>query len=40
MRGLVLTPRFERAFRRFVRKNPALQILIETALRRMADNRS
>jgi len=38
MRELVLTPRFERAFRRLVRKNPALQPQIETALRRMADN--
>jgi mRNA-degrading endonuclease YafQ of YafQ-DinJ toxin-antitoxin module len=33
---LVLTPRFERAFRRLVRKNPALQPLIEQALRRLA----
>jgi len=38
MSELVLTPRFERAFRRLVRKNPALQSQIETALRRMADN--
>ena len=38
MRELVLTPRFERAFRRLVGKNPALQPQIETALRRMADN--
>src|SRR6266496_4053934 len=36
MRELVLTPRFERAFRRLVGKNPALQPQIETALRRMA----
>jgi mRNA-degrading endonuclease YafQ of YafQ-DinJ toxin-antitoxin module len=33
---LVLTPRFERAFRRLIGKNPALQSPIETALRRMA----
>ncbi len=38
MRELVLTPRFERAFRRVVRKNPALQPLIEMALRRMGEN--
>ena len=38
MHELVLTPRFERAFRRLVRKNPALQPQIETALRRMADD--
>ena len=38
MRELVLTPRFERAFRRLVRKNPALQSQIEAALRRMADD--
>jgi len=36
MRELVLTPRFERAFRRLAGKNPALQLQIETALRRMA----
>lgn len=36
MRELVLTPRFERAFRRLVAKNPALQPHLETALRRMA----
>jgi mRNA-degrading endonuclease YafQ of YafQ-DinJ toxin-antitoxin module len=36
MRELVLTPRFERAFRRLIGKNPALQPTIETALRRMA----
>ena len=38
MHELVLTPRFERAFRRLVRKNPALQPQIETTLRRLADN--
>jgi mRNA interferase YafQ len=36
MSELVLTPRFERAFRRLTAKNPTLQPLIETALRRMA----
>ena len=36
MSELVLTPRFERAFRRPIGKNPALQSPIETALRRMA----
>ena len=38
MHELVLTPRFERAFRRLVRKNPALQPQIETTLRRLAEN--
>jgi mRNA interferase YafQ len=38
MREIVLSPKFERAFRRLARKNPALQPQIETALRRMADN--
>jgi len=38
MRELVLTPRFERAFRRLARKNPALQLQIEATLRRMAEN--
>jgi len=38
MRELVLSPKFERAFRRLVRKNPALQLQIEATLRRMADN--
>lgn len=36
MSELALTPRFERAFRRVIGKNPALQPQIETALRRMA----
>lgn len=36
MHELVLTPRFERAFRRLVAKNPSLRLPIETALRRMA----
>ena len=36
MRELVLTPRFRRAFRRLVGKNPALQSQIETVLRLMA----
>jgi mRNA interferase YafQ len=38
MSELVLAPRFERAFRRLIRKNPALQSQIETTLRRLADN--
>jgi mRNA-degrading endonuclease YafQ of YafQ-DinJ toxin-antitoxin module len=38
MRELVLTPKFERAFHRLTRKNPALQPQIETALLRMAEN--
>src|SRR5471030_1883014 len=38
MRELVLSQKFERAFRRVTRKNPALQSQIETALRRMAEN--
>jgi mRNA interferase YafQ len=38
MRELVFSPKFERAFRRLARKNPALQPQIETALRRMAEN--
>ncbi len=38
MRELVLSPKFERAFRRLARKNPMLQPQIETALRRMAEN--
>ena len=36
MHELVLTPRFERAFRRVVGKNPALRPQIETALLRLA----
>ena len=38
MRELVLTPRFERAFRRVTAKNPALQSPIETVLQRMAED--
>ena len=38
MHELVPTPKFERAFRRLVRRNPALQPQIEQALRRMAAN--
>lgn len=38
MHELVLTPRFERAFRRLVRRSPALQPQIEQVLRRMAAN--
>jgi len=36
MNDLVLTPGFERAFRRLVGKNPRLQSQIETALLRLA----
>ena len=38
MRELVLTPRFERAFRRVTAKNPVLQTQIEAVLRRMAED--
>ena len=38
MRELVRTPRFERAFRRAVRKNPALHTFIEQTLQRMASD--
>jgi len=38
MAGLVLTNKFNRAFRRLIRKNPALQPQIETTLRRLAEN--
>ena len=38
MRELVLTPKFEPAFHRLTRKNPALQPQIEAALQRMAEN--
>ena len=38
IRGLVLTPKFERAFRRVVGKNPELQAQIEQTLRRMSVN--
>ncbi len=36
MNDLVLTPGFERAFRRLVGKNPRLQLQIEKALLRLA----
>ena len=38
MRELVLTPKFERAFRRLVRKTPGLQPRIEQTLRRMSED--
>jgi mRNA interferase YafQ len=38
MNDLVLTTKFERAFHRLIKKNPALQLQIETTLRRMAEN--
>jgi mRNA-degrading endonuclease YafQ of YafQ-DinJ toxin-antitoxin module len=36
MRDLVLTSRFERSFRRLVRKTPSMQARVETALTQMA----
>jgi len=36
MNDLVLTPRFERAFARLVRKNPTMRAPLEEALRRLA----
>ena len=38
MRELVLTTKFERAFHRLTRKNPALRLQIEATLERMAEN--
>jgi mRNA-degrading endonuclease YafQ of YafQ-DinJ toxin-antitoxin module len=38
MSGLVPTTKFERSFRRLVRKDPALRAQIEATLRRMAEN--
>jgi mRNA interferase YafQ len=38
MHELVLTPRFQRSFNKLVRKNSALQSLIEQSLQRMATN--
>lgn len=38
MHELVLTPRFERAFQRWVRKNPSLQPQLHQALLRLAEN--
>ncbi len=38
MSELVLTPRFERAFRRLIGKSPALQPQIERALMRLAED--
>jgi mRNA interferase YafQ len=38
MRELVLTPKFERAFRRLVHKTPGLQPRIEQILRRMSED--
>ena len=38
MAELVPTARFERAFRRMIGKNPALQLQIETTLRRLAED--
>ncbi len=38
MRELVLTPKFERAFRRLARKTPGLQARIEQTLQRMSED--
>ena len=38
MRELVLTPKFERVFRRLVRKTPGLQSRIEQTLQRMSED--
>ncbi len=38
MSELVPSPKFERAYRGLVRKNPAVQPQIETTLRRMTEN--
>ena len=40
MHELVLTPRFERAFRKLVRKTPSLQPQIELTLQPMAEDLS
>lgn len=38
MPDLAPTAKFERAFRRLIRKTPALQQQVETTLRRLAEN--
>ncbi len=38
IRELVLTPRFHRSFRKFVRRNPQLQLHIEQILLRMHED--
>lgn len=38
MHEIVLTPKFERAFRKLTSKNPALQPQIEATLQRLAEN--
>lgn len=38
IRELVLTPRFQRSFRKFVRRNPQLQLHIEQTLLKMRQN--
>jgi hypothetical protein len=35
MRALVLTPKFKRAFRKFVKRNPDLQQRVEDTLQQM-----
>lgn len=37
-RGLVLTPGFQRAYRRFVKKNPDLRKRLDHVLSRMQDD--
>lgn len=38
MRELILTPKFRRAFRKFVRRNQQLQAAIEATLQQMAED--
>lgn len=38
MRAIVETPQFRRAFRRFVRRNPALRQRVELVLQRMSED--
>jgi mRNA-degrading endonuclease YafQ of YafQ-DinJ toxin-antitoxin module len=38
MHELVLTPHFERSFKRLVGKHPAMRVRIEATLRRMAED--
>jgi mRNA interferase YafQ len=38
MREMVVTPRFQRSFRRLVAKQPAVRAQIEVTLRRMAED--
>ncbi|MEL6777706.1 MAG: type II toxin-antitoxin system YafQ family toxin [Cyanobacteria bacterium J06597_16] len=38
MRSLRLTPKFKRAFRKFVKRNPVLQKRVESTLQQMASD--